>query len=79
MGYKVISLKIGQRIQIGRDIEVLISDYDSGKVDVAVKAPKEISIDRLPTKAEEAFKNVNSDADRSRFRPGKSFSNRHKV
>lgn len=57
MGYLVISLKIGQRLQIG-DVEVLISDYDMGRVDVAVKAPREIPIRRIPTHAETEFKNA---------------------
>ena len=43
-GYLVISRKIGERIQIGDDIEILIADIHQGKADVAIKAPKEVLI-----------------------------------
>lgn len=54
MGYLVLGLKVGQRVQIG-EIEILISDYDSGRVDVAILAPPHILINRLPTHAEREF------------------------
>lgn len=56
MGYLVIGLKIGQRVQIG-EIEIVISDYDQGRVDLGIRAPKHIPIDRLPTHAEKEFGN----------------------
>ena len=48
MGYLVIARRIGERIQIGDDIEILISDISrqEKKVDVAIKAPKELVIKR---------------------------------
>lgn len=60
MGYLVMALRIGERFRIGQDIEVFISDYDSGRVDVAVKAPKEVLIKRIPSPAEEAFRGDSS-------------------
>ena len=54
-GYLVISRKVGDRILIGDDIEIMISDLDFDKVkaDVAIRAPREIKITRLPTHMEE--------------------------
>lgn len=46
MGYLVIGRKVNQRIQIGDDIEILIADINSEKVEIAIKAPKKISIKR---------------------------------
>jgi len=46
MGYLVISRRIGERIKIGENIEILISDIDKKKVSIAIKAPKEIKINR---------------------------------
>ncbi len=53
-GYLVISRRVNERIKIGDDVEILISDIIDNKVDVAVKAPKEIKITRLKSHAEEA-------------------------
>lgn len=47
-GFLVISRKTCEGIQIGEDIVVLISDIREGKVDVAIKAPRELPIRRLP-------------------------------
>lgn len=52
MGYLVISLKIGQKLRIGDNIVILISDYEGGRADVAINAPKELAITRLPTHSE---------------------------
>ena len=51
MGYLIIGRKYGERILIGDDIEILISgiDYDEKKVDIAIKAPKDVYIGRLGT------------------------------
>lgn len=59
MGYLVISVRINERIMIGDDIEILISDIKSGKkrVDVAIKAPKEIGITKKGTHLEEQKSN----------------------
>lgn len=56
MGYLVISVKIGGRVKIADNIEILVSDYDKGRVDLAIKAPREIPISRIPSHAEEEFK-----------------------
>lgn len=53
MGYLVMSRRVGERILVGKDIEILISDINDGKVDVAIKAPKDIPIKRLGTYLEE--------------------------
>lgn len=52
MGYLVVSRKIGERILIGDDIEILISDINRTHVDVAIKAPKNIQIKRKATHLE---------------------------
>lgn len=57
MGYLVISLKIGQKLRIGNDIEILISDFEGGRADLAIAAPKELAIKRLPTHAEKEGSN----------------------
>jgi len=54
MGYLVIGLKVGQRISIG-EVEILIADYDMGRVDVAIKAARHIPIRRMPTHAQAEF------------------------
>ena len=59
MGYLLISRRINERILIGDDIEILISDIDNGRVDVAVKAPKSYSIKRKVTHCEEIIENRN--------------------
>ncbi len=51
MGYLVIGRRVHDRITIGDEIEILISDIQidengNAKVDVAVKAPKDVSIKR---------------------------------
>lgn len=58
MGYLVITRKVGERLTIGDDIEILISDIgrvdETKKVDIAIKAPKEkYKISRLGTLMEE--------------------------
>lgn len=58
MGYLVISRRINERITIGPNIEILISDIrqDSNgefRVDLAMLAPKEFDIKRKQTHAEE--------------------------
>lgn len=55
MGYVVISRRVGERIFIGEDIEILISDIrsDRAKVDIAVKAPRDYDIKRKSTHIEE--------------------------
>lgn len=61
MGYLVISIKIGQRFKIGENIEILVSDYDGGRVDLAIDAPRELAITRLPTHAQKEFGHVADD------------------
>ena len=58
MGYLVISRRVSERIQIGNDIIILISDItldDEGrsKVNVAIDAPRELAIKRCSTHLEE--------------------------
>jgi len=53
MGYLIISRKINERIQIGEDIEILVSDVLHGKVDIAINAPKEVRIERKGTHLQE--------------------------
>lgn len=42
----ILSRKIGQKIVIGEDIEVVISDIVNGQVKVGISAPKSIAVDR---------------------------------
>lgn len=61
MGYLVISRKVAERIRIGKDIEILVSDIQHKKVDIAINAPKSMKILRLKTHIEEEKeKNGNS-------------------
>ena len=60
MGYLVISRKIGERILIGDNIEILVADIQHKKVDIAIKAPKEIKIKRQVTHIQEELKNGNT-------------------
>ena len=53
MGYLVISRRTNERIFIGNDIEILISDIGRDRVDLAIKAPKDIQIKRKATHLEE--------------------------
>lgn len=53
MGYLVISRRTNERILIGDDIEILIAGITNDKVDIAIKAPKNISIQRKRTHLEE--------------------------
>lgn len=63
MGYLVIQRRIGERIIIGDDIEILISDISlvERKVDIAIDAPRSLKIRRKVTHAQEEFNNVETD------------------
>lgn len=56
MGYLVIGRKLGERIKIGADIEIIISDIYDGKVDIGVDAPRNLKIIKMPTHVEEQKK-----------------------
>jgi sRNA-binding carbon storage regulator CsrA len=55
MGYLVTSRHIGERILIGDDIEILISDINTAtkRVDIAIKAHPRFLIKKLPRHIEE--------------------------
>ena len=42
----VLSRKIGERIQIGDDVTLIVSKIDAGRVKLAFDAPREVSIVR---------------------------------
>lgn len=43
----ILSRKVGQKIVIGEDIEVMITSVDrSGNVKLGVSAPKSVAVDR---------------------------------
>jgi carbon storage regulator len=42
----VITRRVGEKIQIGRDIEVMVTRLESGQVRLAIKAPPEVLIAR---------------------------------
>jgi carbon storage regulator CsrA len=70
MGFLVISRKLCEGIQItdGRtEIEIRISDINKGVVDVAIDAPREFDINRVPRQMEEQ-PNESGYPDRSRHR-----------
>ena len=60
MGYLVISRRTNERIMIGDDIEILISEISKDKVDIAINAPKNISIKRKCTHLEEQANGPNA-------------------
>ena len=53
-GRLIISRRVGERITIGSEIDILISDIYDDKVDVAIRAPKALTIKRreLPPEAQ---------------------------
>ena len=65
-GYLIISRRTNERIMIGEDIEILISDITDDKVDIAIDAPRNIQIKRRKTHMEEQEKNGNRIRDKSR-------------
>jgi carbon storage regulator len=54
----VITRRRGQKVQIGRDIEVMVTRVFDGQVRLAIKAPPEVLISReeLLNKPKEAAK-----------------------
>jgi carbon storage regulator len=42
----VITRRVGERIRIGLDIEVMVTKIESGQVRIAIKAPPEVLIAR---------------------------------
>ena len=42
----VLSRKIGEKIMIGDDIEIVVVDIDRGKIRIGITAPKDIPIYR---------------------------------
>lgn len=61
MGYLVVSRHTGERIIIGEDIEILVSDINhlENKVDLAIKAPRSLKISRRDTHAKEIYGSSN--------------------
>lgn len=57
-GYLIISRRIAERILIGDDVEIFVSDINGSKVDIAIKAPKEVRIHRKPSPMQAAKKNA---------------------
>lgn len=53
MGRLVISRKVGERLKIGDEIEIMITSMGQGKVDIAITAPRHIIIKRLGTHIDE--------------------------
>ena len=68
MGYLVISRRTNERIMIGDDIEILISNIIDDRVDIAINAPKNISIKRKCTHLEEQKQNGDTTRNQSRQR-----------
>lgn len=63
MGYLVVSRKVGERLKIG-EVEILVSDVSDKKVDLAVKAPREIFIEKLGTHIDEEKKQAEKKANK---------------
>lgn len=53
-GFLVISRKVSERILIGDNVELMIVSIGDGKVDIAIKAPREIEIQRRKSFVDEA-------------------------
>lgn len=53
MGLLVITRKVSERIFIGDDIEIMITDIYSGRVDIAIKAPNSIKVHRKESHVKE--------------------------
>ena len=69
MGYLVISRRTNERIVImgkGIEIEILISDISYDRVDVGVKAPREIKILKKETHMEDLLKHGTKSNNKSR-------------
>lgn len=56
MGYLVLGRRINERILIGDNVEILVVDASHGRVELAIKAPPEVKISRLPSHAQEERK-----------------------
>ena len=56
MGYLVLGRRINERILIDGKIEILVVDASHGRVELAIKAPPEVKISRLPSHAQEEKK-----------------------
>lgn len=69
MGYLVISRRTNERLTIGNNIEILISYIGRDRVDLAIKAPKDIQIKRQRTQLEEEKSGVTiRDKSRQRYK-----------
>lgn len=69
MGYLVISRRTNERLTIGNDIEILISYIGRDRVDLAIKAPKDIQIKRQRTQLEEEKSGITiRDKSRQRYK-----------
>jgi carbon storage regulator len=71
MGYLVISRRTNERILIGDDIEIVVAEISRDKIDLAIKAPRDIQIRRKSTAMQEDEDNALRFRDK--FRP------RHKA
>jgi carbon storage regulator len=43
----VITRRVGEKIRIGPEIEVMVTKIESGQVRIAIKAPTEVPIARM--------------------------------
>jgi carbon storage regulator len=59
----VISRRIGERIKIGDDIEILIVDINKSQVKLGIEAPKEVPILREELLEEIKKQNIKSNED----------------
>lgn len=53
MGWLVLSRKKSERIKIGDDIEIMVSDIRGSIVGIAINAPRSLHVRRLPPRDEE--------------------------
>lgn len=42
----VLSRRVGEKILIGEDVELLVSSISGNKVRISIKAPRNVSVDR---------------------------------
>lgn len=53
----VLSRRVGERILIGDDVELLVSSIVGNKVRISIKAPRSISVDREEIRKDKESRN----------------------
>lgn len=59
-----LTLKVGQKLKIGPDIEIILSEVSSGRAKLGISAPKEVGIERQDCRKKGVLYNESRSADR---------------